>query len=197
MMRGANAQELEEKIRTHYGHAETTDPHSSPGGISDIFQYIEQKGCECLNESDDTPFQSFLEGKSILKSDCDEQLILVYGFNQNIKLQSFKIKSSVDNGPKTLKFFINQPKTLDFDSAVSMTPIQEVVLTESDLTGTEPVPLRFVKFQSVHNLQIFVAGNQNESDVTQIDSLVFYGSPVSTTNMGEFKRISGNKGESH
>jgi hypothetical protein len=63
------------------------DPHSSgPGGIGDIFPYIELKGCECLNESDATPFRAFIEKKSKLVSDCDEQLILVYGFNQNVKV---------------------------------------------------------------------------------------------------------------
>jgi len=78
-----------------------------------------------------------------------------------------------------------------------MTPVQEIELTADDLTGNNAVELRYVKFQSVHNLQIFVSSNQNGSDTTQIDSLVFYGAPVSTTNMDEFKRVSGNKGESH
>jgi thiol-disulfide isomerase/thioredoxin len=196
-MRGANGVELEEKIRLHCGDGAEGAGAGIPGQPADISQYIEKKGCECLNEADETPFQDFLEGKGILKSDCDEQLILVYGFNQNIKLQGFRIKTTTKNGPKSLKFFINQPKTLDFDSAGSMTPVQEIELTEDDLSGEKTIELRFVKFQSVHNLQIFVAGNQCEDEVTQIDSLNLIGMPVNTTNMGEFKRVSGNKGESH
>jgi thiol-disulfide isomerase/thioredoxin len=198
-IKGAHAQELEEKIRRHYGEAsESSDPHASgPGGTTDIFPYIEQKGCECLNESDNTPFRSFLEGKSKLESDCDEQLIMVYGFNQNVKLQAFKIKAPSDSGPKTMKLFINQPKTLDFDGAASMIPTQEITLTEEDLKGENPVELRYVKFQSVNNLQVFVADNQGGTDTTLIDSLVFYGLPMSTTNMQDFKRVAGTKGESH
>ena len=57
--------------------------------------------------------------------------------------------------------------------------------------------LRFVKFQSVSNLQIFIADNMSGSEITQIDSLTVYGAPVSTTNMQEFKRVAGQAGESH
>lgn len=69
-------------------------------------------------------------------------------------------------------------------------------ITPSDLEGN-PVPLKFVKFQNVQNIQLFIKDNQSGGDVTQIDHLAFYGSPISTTNMGEFKRVAGKKGESH
>jgi hypothetical protein len=70
-------------------------------------------------------------------------------------------------------------------------------LTETDLSGESPVELRFVKFQSVNNLQVFILDNQGGTDVTEIDSLTFYGIPVSTTNMTDFKRVAGKAGESH
>jgi len=197
-VRGANAKDLEDKIRKHYGQGEPSDPNASgPGGTVDVTPFIDMKGCECLNESDATPFRRFLEKKSKLVSDCDEQLIMVYGFNQNVKLQSFKIKAPTDTGPKTLKFFINQPKTMDFDAADSMIPVQEITLTEENLTGEAFVELRFVKFQNVGNLQIFVKDNLGGDETTEIESFVLYGVPVSTTNMQEFKRVAGDKGESH
>jgi len=196
-VKGAHPQELEEKIRRHYGESGESSDSSGPGGTTDVFPFVEQKSCECLNESDGTPFRAFLEGKSKLESDCDEQLILVYGFNQNLKLQAFKIKAPSDSGPKTLKIFINQPKTLDFDGAASMTPTQEITLTPEDLTGEKPVELRYVKFQNVSNLQIFIVDNQEGTDTTKIDSMVIYGLPLNTTNMSDFKRVAGTKGESH
>lgn len=69
-------------------------------------------------------------------------------------------------------------------------------LSPGDLEGN-PIPLKFVKFQSVQNIQLFIKDNQSGGEVTQIDHLAFYGSPISTTNMGEFKRVAGKKGESH
>ena len=83
--KGADAAGLEAMIKKHYG--EESGEASGAGGVTELTSYIEHKSCECLNESDSTPFRAFLEGKSKLSSDCDEQLILVYGFNQNIKVR--------------------------------------------------------------------------------------------------------------
>lgn len=60
-----------------------------------------------------------------------------------------------------------------------------------------PINLRYVKFQNVQNIQLFVKDNQAGGEVTQIDHLAVIGSPISTTNMGDFKRVTGKKGESH
>lgn len=59
------------------------------------------------------------------------------------------------------------------------------------------VELRFVKFQNVSNLHVFVKDNITGSETTEIESFTIYGMPVSTTNMQDFKRVAGEKGESH
>lgn len=69
-------------------------------------------------------------------------------------------------------------------------------LTPEDLEGN-PINLRFVKFQNVHNLQLFILDNQSGADTTQIDYLQFIGLPIPTTDMSEFKRVTGKKGEGH
>lgn len=57
--------------------------------------------------------------------------------------------------------------------------------------------MRYVKFQSVQNIQLFIKNNQSGGDVTQLDHLSFIGSPIVTTKMEDFKRIAGKKGQSH
>ena len=69
-------------------------------------------------------------------------------------------------------------------------------LKPSQLDGS-PIPLRFVKFQNVQNVQFFVKDNQEGGEVTQIDYLGIVGQAISKTNMAEFKRVAGKKGESH
>lgn len=65
-----------------------------------------------------------------------------------------------------------------------------------DLSG-QPVKLRYVKFQSVQNIQLFIKDNQSGGEVTVLDHIAFIGSPIITTKMEDFKRIAGKKGESH
>ncbi|CAK1599469.1 unnamed protein product [Parnassius mnemosyne] len=197
LITGANPANLEAKIRQYYGTEEAGDEDSAVPGQMDLATFITKSECECLNESDDHPLAHALNsGGGYLASDCDEQLIINITFNQLVKIHSLKIKAPADKGPKFLKLFINQPRTLDFDQATGNISVQDLELSPSDLEGN-PVPLKFVKFQSVQNIQIFIKDNQSGGDVTQIDHLAFYGSPISTTNMGEFKRVAGKKGESH
>jgi hypothetical protein len=68
-------------------------------------------------------------------------------------------------------------------SSISGTAFQRV--TPDYLEGT-PVNLHYGKFQ---NIQLFIKDNQNNSDKTQIDNLAVIVSPVSTTNMGDFKCV--------
>jgi len=198
MMRGADASALEEKIKKWYSDEEGDDGDSPVKGQMDLCTFINKAGSECLNESDDHTFEHALSSKGgYLESDCDEQLIVNLGFNQALKLHSMKMTCTEANGPKTVKLFINQPHTLDFDSATSMTPLQLLELTADDLSEGAIIPLKYVKMQNVMNVTIFVKDNQNGDETTRIDNLVLIGSPVGTTNMAEFKRVAGKKGESH
>ena len=53
-----------------------------------------------------------------------------------------------------LRIFMNQPNTLDFDKATGMEATQDVDITEKQLKG-DIIPLKFVKFQNVNNIQFF------------------------------------------
>ncbi|XP_055947143.1 thioredoxin-like protein 1 [Argiope bruennichi] len=195
---GADSAALEAKIKELSGGEGDEGSESGVHGHVDLVNFISKSACECLNDADDHPFaNSFTSGPGYLESDCDEQLIMSYGFNQAVKLHSLKISAPEDNGPKTLKLFINQPRTLDFDQADSSEPVQILELKPEDLTGEKPILLRYVKFQNVLNLQIFVKDNQTGAETTRINHLAIIGSTISMTNMSDFKRVAGKKGESH
>ena len=115
--RFVNKIKLEEISRTSNCHAFQED----------LGQYINKSQSECLNEADDHPYAHCLtSGGGYLESDCDEQLIIALSFQQPVKVHSLKIKAPKDKGPKTLRIFQNQPNTLDFDKADSMTATQDL-----------------------------------------------------------------------
>ena len=57
--------------------------------------------------------------------------------------------------------------------------------------------LKYVKYQNVRNITVFIKDNQSGEEQTEIKRLMFLGTPISTTNMEEFKRVAGKKGEAH
>jgi thiol-disulfide isomerase/thioredoxin len=201
MLRGADMGSLEEKVKKWYGGEGEGDDDEGGAvvkGHMDLVTFYDKSGCECLNESNEHPLTAALTNKEgYLESDCDEQLLICIAFNQLIKLHSIRINGPPDKAPKTVKIFINQPKTLDFDSAESMNSIQTLELTSDDIQNGSVIPLVYVKFQNVSSITLFIKDNQDGGEVTRIDQLVFYGSPVGATNMADFKRIAGKKGESH
>lgn len=200
-IQGADVAALESKIKQYYGTVNAGDGDEDddcgvPGCVN-LSSFIYKGQCECLNESDDHALLPFLENANrYLESDCDPQLIISLAFTQPVKVHSLKVKAPASNGPKNIKLFINLPNTIDFDDATNNTATQEVELTPKDLEGNV-VNLRFVKFQNVQNLQIFVKDNQGDEETTRIDSLAIIGLPIASTNMGEFKRVAGKVGESH
>lgn len=93
----------------------------------DLSSFIMKQQCECLNESDYHTFPQCLNSDNgYLQSDEDEQLIMSIAFSQPVKVHSLKIKAPAENGPKNIKLFINQPRTIDFEMASSNTSVQDL-----------------------------------------------------------------------
>jgi len=195
--KGANPATLREKVESVSNMAATA---VNIGGSEfvDLAQFITEKSC--LNEDEEHPFKWVFEDDEhlYLESDCDEELLMSFSFSQQVKLHSIKIKAPDDGtGPKELKLYINQPSNMDFDGARDGKAIQEITLTKDDISGGDPVKLKYVKLQAVNNVTLFVKSNQGDEDTTKIQNIVFYGKTVSTTNMSQFQRVAGKAGESH
>lgn len=200
---GADPNALEATIKKHY--SETSDPlvRDAPPGMQCINSLINKSECECLNEDSVHPGINCLstDSAAATRSDCDEQLLFRIGFQQPIKLHSIRIDVSqsggIDEAPRNLVLYVNIGGSQDFDSIESCTVAQELTLSKEDIMAEKPIELKYVKFQNVNSLTIFVRSNFGGGDVTSLKNLALYGVPVNQTNMGEFKRVSGKAGEAH
>jgi thioredoxin len=186
---GANPKKLEELVKQHGG---STDSASSslPPGHDELTQHVAANQLDALNQKGGHDVRNILnKDESYLESDVDEQLIISVPFNQTVKLHSLKlVAASKAHAPKTIKLYVNRP-TLGFDEVDSVEPTQTLELTEGDYADDKLIPLRFVKWQSVSSVVIFIGSNLGEEETTQLKQLIFVGQTVETTKMDELKKI--------
>lgn len=192
-MSGANQGGLEQLVKKYSEMVGATLSDSSSGsGAMDLTSLIMKSQCECLNNDDDHPLENCLvDDNRELRSDADAQLIISLAFNQVVKLSGVQIWAAGEFGPKQIKVFANIVNAMDFDAAEKMTATQELLFEAKDLNGALK-ELKFVKFQNIQNLHIFVKDNQSgDDDVTRIRRLVLRGTPKQTTDMSNLKKTGG------
>uniref|UniRef100_A0A8C2GFF6 Thioredoxin-like 1 n=1 Tax=Cyprinus carpio TaxID=7962 RepID=A0A8C2GFF6_CYPCA len=180
---GADASGLEEKIKQHVEN----DPGSNED--SDIPKgYV--RTCVCL--------------LLLLITNCQiknvflkpfHPLLITIAFNQPVKLFSMKLLAAeLAQAPKSVKIFINLPRSMGFDDAERSEATQALDLSEEDYKDDGLIPLRYVKFQNVNSVTVFIKSNQGDEETTKVNYLTFIGTPVQATNMSDFKRVSKRKG---
>ncbi|KAK3990335.1 PITH domain-containing protein [Cladorrhinum sp. PSN332] len=193
-----------------------------PRGYSDITSQIEIQRTELLNvdtqtggvrvlfetSKPSTLSKSKTANKDWVESDTDEQLMLFLPFQSMIKLHTIQITSlpptdggddddEVPTRPRTIKLFTNRPHNLDFDEAEDMAATQQIELSEKDWNadGTANIPLRYVKFQSINSLVLFVVDGESDSEKTRLDRIRLIGEAGEKREMGKLEKIGDEAGE--
>ncbi|KAJ7702480.1 DUF1000-domain-containing protein [Mycena rosella] len=163
-----------------------------------LLEFLDLSQLNCLNESAEHPFALIVSAKAVntttnyLLSDADEQLLLnipassraFWRFNQSVRVRSIVIKSSAGaQAPKGVKLLVNRPSIgfEDVEDAVEPEVAQILEISEEDVKEGRPIALRFVRFQAVTSLHIFVVSNQGGAEETRIDSVDVLGVTVETT----------------
>ncbi|KAG2221370.1 hypothetical protein INT45_012416 [Circinella minor] len=198
-LKGASAGQIEQLVKQHQGEtASGSDGVSSNSGSknnyginghSDLTDYITPNQMDALNQNEENNVKNvFKSNDAFLESDVDEQLIITVPFSQPVKIHSIKLKAkNIAQAPKTIKIYTNR-QTLGFDDADSVKETQTIELEPKDFEEDAVINLRFVKFQNINSLVLFVQDNQEDEETTQIQQLIFIGSPIEATNMGNLKK---------
>lgn len=149
-------------------------------------------------------------GKDWIESDTDEQLMLYVPFKSKLKIQSLQItslppKRSGEDGdddiplrPRTIKLYSNEPHILGFEEAEDILATQEITLEPRDWdegTGTARIDLRFVKFQNVTSLVLFVFDGDGEGEKVRVDRLRIIGETGEKRALGKLEKIGDEPGE--
>ncbi|KAI5922616.1 PITH domain-containing protein [Camillea tinctor] len=192
-----------------------------PRGYTDISDNIDIRGLELLNADTDFSVRTLFsknkpaaldkgkstgEEKDWVESDIDEQLLLFTPFNSAVKLHTLQITSlpptdteddDVPMRPKTIKLFTNRPHNLGFDEADDIDPTQTIEIGEDDwnANGTANISLRFVRFQNITSLVIFVVDGDGDSEKVRLDRVRLIGESGEKREMGKLEKIGDEPGE--
>lgn len=142
--------------------------------------------------------------KDWIESDTDEQLMLYIPFQSTLKVHTLHLTSCPPSDdedvmrPRSIKLYTNKSNVLSFDEAESVPPTQTVELAPSDWdakTNTAKIELRFVKFQNVSSIVVFVAEGEGEGEKTRIDRVRVIGESGEKRAMGKLEKIGDEQGE--
>jgi len=152
-----------------------------------LLGYVDHSQSNCLNESAGRTLKSITQSREVgssLLSDVDEQLLLNISFLQMVRIKALRVRShEPSQGPFVMKILVNRPSIgfEDVQDAQEPEVAQVVQLSEEDVRVGERIPLRFVRFQSVNSVHLFVESNHGGSDRTRIDELDFFGTLAQPT----------------
>lgn len=175
-------------------------PAYGAASMVDLEAHIAWSACELLNGTSGSSAERCLkqgprdQADLLVESDADEQLLLTVAFKSRVKLHSLQLDGPADGdrAPRAVKLFINRG-TMDFSDAEGL-PAEQALELEPEQLGTR-LELKFVKFQAVDKLTLFVEANQGDAESSALAGVRLWGAPLGETNMAEFKRVAGEKGE--
>ena len=176
------------------GGSSAAEGPKDDGKMMNLADKIDNSECYARNQAPGFPMTNLFIGDSRLgcKSDADEQLITHISFQEFVKIKSIKFTAfnngeNPEDNPAGVKLYVNR-NNLGFEDIEDVEPTQEFSLTDEDLReSSDPLMTKFVKFQRVKSLTIFIEDNQG-GEVSALGMIKMMGRTVATTNMSEFKK---------
>ena len=93
--------------------------------------------------------------------------------------------------PKTIRIYPNRPHILGFEEAEDVPAAQTLTILPQDWdsTGTATLSLRFVKFQNVISLVLFVVDGDGESERVRLDRVRIIGETGEKRELGKLEKV--------
>jgi hypothetical protein len=133
-----------------------------------LYTRVDMGGVACLNEAEPAsgarvlrPWDARLDaGLPVLRSDCDEQLLLRVPFVAPVRIKSLcVIGGGGEESPAEVRAFVNR-EAMDFSSAEGGECVQSwELVADGNADGAVEYPTRYSRFQSVSVLWLFFSRN--------------------------------------
>lgn len=171
--------------------------NSEFAGVRALFDGSQPSGLVDKGKSNAQPIK-----KDWVESDTDEQVMLFIPFRATLKVHTLQITSlprGISNDqeespmrPKSIQIYSNRPHVLGFEEAEDIPALQKISLGPEDWdqkTGTAKVELRFVKFQNVTSLVLFVVEGDGDADKVRIDRIRIIGETGEKRDLGKLEKV--------
>ena len=172
---------------------------SECGNARTLFDNSKPSSLDKRNDKGKGPANGAEDQKDWVESDTDEQLMLYVPFMSTLKVHTLYITSlpPKDNDeppmrPKTLQIYSNRAHVLGFDEAEDLPATQAITINPRDWdqkTGTAKVELRFVKFQNVTSLVVFIVDGEGNGDKVRIDRIRIVGETGEKRDLGKLEKV--------
>jgi hypothetical protein len=93
--------------------------------------------------------------------------------------------------------YSNRPHILGFEEADDIPATQSITLSSEDWdsTGTATISMRFVKFQNVTSLVLFIVDGDGDGDRVRVDRVRIIGETGEKRELGKLEKIGDEHGE--
>ena len=172
---------------------------SECGNARTLFDNSKPSSSDSRNDKGKGPANGAEDQKDWVESDTDEQLMLFVPFMSTLKVHTLYITSLPPKDddeppmrPKTLQIYSNRAHVLGFDEAEDLPATQAITINPRDWdqkTGTAKVELRFVKFQNVTSLVVFVVDGEGNGDKVRIDRIRIVGETGEKRDLGKLEKV--------
>ncbi|KAK6511410.1 hypothetical protein TWF481_000326 [Arthrobotrys musiformis] len=141
------------------------------------------------------------KGADWVESDTDEQIMLFIPFQSTVKIYQIQITSrpppvededdtEQPRRPTKLKLFTNKPNIVGFSEADNMVAAQQIEIKEEDWKdGTAAINTKFVKFQNVFSLNLFVEDAEGDAEKVRIDRIRIIGDVGEKRELGKLEKV--------
>lgn len=195
--------EQEFSVRTLFSKSKPSSLDKSPS-TSDEKDWVESDTDEQLLLF--TPFNSAVKLHTLQVNNNSPSLLFITSMakpNDPGQITSLPPTDTEDDDdetpmrPKTIKLFTNRPHNLGFDEAEDSEPTQTIEIAEEDWNdkGTANLPLRFVRFQNISSLVLFVVDGDGDSEKVRLDRVRLIGESGEKREMGKLEKIGDEPGE--
>lgn len=131
--------------------------------------------------------------ESGLVSDADSQIIIYIPLTNKCKIYSILLRKSgnTENDsqpPNKIKVWANTTGTISFDDAAQTASLHDGDVDNYDANGWAEIKLRYVRFQNVTSLLVFLDGD-DEDESTALQRLVVVGNKGESRDRGKLEKI--------